>query len=127
MSANGLTEPLTREDLDRFERLLLDRRRLLLEDFTAIEEADARDSSGEIASAATHPADLGSDCASSELSLGWRASASTEIQEVDDALDRIRDGTFGHCEACGKRIATSRLEAIPYAGLCLPCKIAQEL
>jgi RNA polymerase-binding transcription factor DksA len=84
-----------------------------------MEEADARDGS-EPSALPSHIADQGSDRGRVDVSLGRRESASTEIQEIDEALERIRDGSFGLCENCDKPIVKGRLEAIPYARLCLP-------
>lgn len=52
-----------------------------------------------------------------------------ERQEVEDfqaALTRISDGSYGRCQSCGTAIARERLEAVPTARLCLPCKQEEE-
>jgi DnaK suppressor protein len=122
---NGTVEKLTKEELDQFESMLMERRGLLLNDFRALEEEEAQ--SGATDSVlSTHLADVGSDRASSDVNLGCQATTSSEIREIDEALERIRDGSFGLCEECDKPIAKGRLEAIPYARLCLPCKTAEE-
>ena len=41
---------------------------------------------------------------------------------IDEALDRIENGTFGTCARCGKQIAEDRLEALPYATRCIDCQ-----
>jgi len=125
MATNGIAEGFTREELGRFRLMLLERRRFLLTDFQALEDEEAQEASG-VSRHSTHLADLGTDRASSDVSLGFRASASSEIQAIDEALDRIRDGTFGVCETCETPISKGRLEAIPYTRLCLPCKRLEE-
>ncbi len=125
MSDNIAVNKLTPAELQEFETALLERRRILMGDFRALEEAETRDTSS-LSSLSTHLADMGTDSAESDVSLGRRASASSEIQDIDDALDRIRDGTFGLCESCEKPILKARLEAIPYARLCLACKQEEE-
>ena len=125
MSDNVAVGKLTPADLQEFEAALLERRRVLMGDFRALEAAEARDAS-DLSSLSTHLADMGSDRAESDVSLGRRESASSEIQEIDEALDRIRDGSFGLCESCEKPILKARLEAIPYARLCLACKQQEE-
>ena len=125
MATNGTVEGFTQDDLNRFEALLVERRRLLLSDLQALEDAGARDAS-EVSAMSSHLADFGSDRAASDVSLGRRESESTEVQEIDDARERIKEGTFGRCETCEKPIAKDRLEAIPYARLCLPCKKEEE-
>lgn len=48
------------------------------------------------------------------------------IRKIDQALDRIADGEFGECEACGGDISIKRLQARPVTTLCIECKTAQE-
>ena len=47
---------------------------------------------------------------------------SEELEQIEDALQRIESGTYGDCEACGKRISRGRLEALPSASLCISCQ-----
>lgn len=49
------------------------------------------------------------------------------LKEVEAALDKIADGTFGICEDCGYGIPIKRLEAYPNATLCIECKGKQEI
>jgi len=124
-SENGGPVGLTPEELAQFEEMLRDRRRLLMEDVQSLEAEDAQGAT-ELTAFSTHLADLGSDRASSDISLGRRESASAEVQGIDEALERLQAGTFGICDSCEKPIAKARLEAIPYASLCLPCKQLEE-
>jgi len=48
------------------------------------------------------------------------------IQKIDDALARIKDGTFGLCESCGEPIGFERLKARAVTTLCIDCKAEQE-
>lgn len=48
------------------------------------------------------------------------------LGEIDAALDRIADGTYGDCEVCGRPIPIERLEAKPWARQCVPCRTALE-
>ncbi|GAA2574830.1 TraR/DksA family transcriptional regulator [Microbacterium binotii] len=52
---------------------------------------------------------------------GLRRAAAVEIQEIDDALHRLEDGTFGVCASCGRDIPVGRLLVRPTATLCVPC------
>ena len=124
-TTNGTVEKLTKDELDQLETMLVERRRLLLNDFRALEEDEAGNAS-QLSSVSTHLGDLGSDRASSDVNLECQASTSSEIRDIDEALERIRDGSFGLCENCDQPIAKARLEAIPYARLCLPCKTEEE-
>ncbi len=57
-----------------------------------------------------------------ELDLLLSAQARAAIEEIDRALAKIEAGTYGTCEHCGEPIAEARLEALPYAALCVSCK-----
>jgi RNA polymerase-binding protein DksA len=48
------------------------------------------------------------------------------LKAIDSALTRIKQGKYGLCVKCGKRIPQDRLEAIPYALMCIECKTAEE-
>lgn len=54
------------------------------------------------------------------------ASESKEIELIQSALDRFRDGSYGQCESCEKDIPVERLEALPCASLCIDCQKAAE-
>ena len=45
---------------------------------------------------------------------------------IEEALDRVRAGTYGQCKSCGKLIPKARLEAVPTAKMCIDCKAKQE-
>ena len=57
-----------------------------------------------------------------ERDLAISAEKRAAIEEIDAALARLADGTYGICESCGKKIKKERLEALPAAALCVDCK-----
>jgi DnaK suppressor protein len=102
-------------NIEGFKQRLLDKERELQSDTSRLEnearilgEAEVRDSTD----AAT------SSQAASE-SLQEETLASQTLAQVQDALHRIEDGTYGKCIACGRQIEAARLEAIPWALYCL--------
>ena len=54
-------------------------------------------------------------------------SVDSRLTDVIAALERIEDGTYGACANCGADIPFERLQAIPWATLCIDCKRGQEL
>jgi DnaK suppressor protein len=48
------------------------------------------------------------------------------LAKIEEALERVEDGSFGVCEACGEEIGIKRLEARPVTTLCIDCKTLQE-
>jgi len=61
-----------------------------------------------------------------ERDLALSASATQAVDEIDRALRRMDVGSYGICERCGKKIAVARLEALPFAALCIECKSREE-
>jgi DnaK suppressor protein len=74
----------------------------------------------------TDLAELGSDNFSQELTLSLMGNEKEVLEQIASALERIKEGTYGICEECGKEIPEARLEAIPYAALCVRCTSRQE-
>jgi DnaK suppressor protein len=110
---------------DRYGALLLQRRQSLLKDLEGLDEE--RGSEGQdVAGAPLHPGDLGTENSEYDLIRSCAESTTNELQEIDDALARLRDGTFGRCEDCDHPIPAARLDAIPYARLCIACKSQEE-
>jgi DnaK suppressor protein len=89
--------------------------------------ADARlergrsDPNGELSRMPIHMADIGTDNFEREFTLSLMESKDETLQRLEEALERIEDGTFGVCEGCGGRIPKKRLAAIPYATRCVKC------
>jgi DnaK suppressor protein len=112
-------EPLTRQDLEHFRQLLLEKRAELLGDVNSIESEALKksrlDAAGDLSSMPIHMADLGTDNFEQEFSLGLMASERKLLSEINAALKRIDDGSFGVCEGTGEPISRSRLEANPWA------------
>ena len=78
-----------------------------------------QDSVGELSSIDQHQADLGSETFEREKDLSILESIEAELADVEHALRRLDEGTYGTCEACGRPIGSERLDAMPAARLCL--------
>jgi RNA polymerase-binding protein DksA len=76
---------------------------------------------GELAEGGTdnHLGDTATAMYDRELDEGLGDGARETLVEIDAALQRIEDGTYGICEVCGKPIGPDRLDAIPWARLCI--------
>lgn len=77
------------------------------------------DSLGELSSADQHQADVGTETFNRERDLSILESVQAELADVEHALRRLDEGTYGTCEACGRPIDENRLEAMPAARFCL--------
>ena len=76
---------------------------------------------GDLSSMPIHMADIGSDNFEQEFTLTLMANDEGALESIEAALERVEDGTYGHCEECGAKIPKARLNAIPYTALCVKC------
>jgi DnaK suppressor protein len=113
-------------DLDQRRAELLDLRTQVLAAAHDIVSDD--DDQSELSSAAgdQHLADHASDMFDREVDESLEENAEQLVHEIDTALTRIEDGTYGTCARCGGTIPEERLAAVPYATLCLDCKRTEE-
>jgi DnaK suppressor protein len=85
-------------------------------------ETPLTESNGDLSSAA----DLGTDNFQREFTLGLVEGKDATLDRIDEALDRIAEGTYGTCEVCRTKIPRARLDAIPYASYCVECAAKRE-
>ncbi len=107
--------PLKPEVLEEFRRILVIKRAEVLGDVTEMEQEALGSRSGSLSSFPQHLADQGSDEYDQSLALGIAASQRRLLAEIDAALDRIENGTFGVCDLLGTPISRERLDATPWA------------
>ena len=107
-----------------FEKLLT-LRASLLGDMTHMEDDSLQDHAQTV-SIPTDKEELGSDNADQELTLTLLGSDEDILDQTEAAIQRIEDGSYGRCRACGQPIPQSRLDAIPYAAECVPCASQQK-
>lgn len=70
--------------------------------------------------------DLALDAAQDEISSQLAEVESRELASIEKALERVRAGVYGVCEICAKKIPMARLNALPYATMCIECQQAAE-
>lgn len=70
--------------------------------------------------------DIASDAIDRTMLDSLGAQDAERLQQIDNALARILQGTYGLCLKCGKEIPKARLEVLPYAFLCINCKTQEE-
>jgi len=107
---------ITSKELEHFRDLLLDKRRELVGDMSHMEREALRSASGtNLSNLPMHMADMGTDNYEQEFTLGLVEKERVLLREINQALAKIQDGTYGICEGTGKPISKVRLEAQPWA------------
>ena len=120
---------LSKEQIKQFRQLLITERVKLAEEIRAIAQETSkspRDASGDLSGYTLHMADMAADTYERELSMNIVSSEQELLYQVDDALRRLDDGSFGLCQQCSQPITMSRLKAVPYASLCISCQRVKE-
>lgn len=115
----GKKNRLIAAEVEHFKQVLLRKRAEILGNVTEIKgealDKSRSDAAGDLSRLPIHMADIGTDNYDQELALGLMESERKLLREIDDALQRINQGTYGICKATGKPIAKARLEAKPWA------------
>src|SRR5437868_2837650 len=108
---------MTATEVQHFRRRLLALKKRLGGDLSELEGEALRPIGGEasagLSDVPVHPADLGTDTFEEELTLTLLENERQLLAEVNDALGRIDQGTYGRCAECGQEIPRERLEALP--------------
>jgi RNA polymerase-binding protein DksA len=114
---------LKQDDLATFRDLLLAKRQQLVGDVNHMRDdalkQSRKDAAGDLSSMPIHMADIGSDNYEQEFTLGLIEGEEGLLHEIDEALERVENGTYGICLATGKRIAKARLNMQPWAKYCI--------
>jgi DnaK suppressor protein len=88
--------------------------------------SSASEANGDVSRMPIHMADLGTDNFEREFTLSLMESEEDTLGRIEASLERIEDGTYGDCGECGAKIPKARLNAIPYATLCVKCASQSE-
>jgi len=121
---------VNKRDTAKFEKLLLEKRRQLIEEFGLLKKAamdnTIKDNTGDLSSYSYHMADMGTDAMEREKTFYFASKSGRLLYHIDEALRRVRNNTYGKCVECGEEIDHERLKAVPHARMCIKCKELEE-
>jgi DnaK suppressor protein len=129
--ATTSTKPRAKPDKERLAFFAEQRVLLLDERATYVRSAEALKAQADSLALEHEPGDVqfdeeggegGTANVDREIDLHLSAQARATVVEIDRALEKLDDGTYGLCEHCGSAIPDARLQALPYAALCVACK-----
>lgn len=108
---------LSAADLEDFKQILLIKRAQLQGDLQTLNQLhkNRQESSGDLSSVPFHPADAGSDTFEQDFTIGLMDNEQELLRQINEALDRIANKTYGMCMATHKPISKARLQAQPWA------------
>ena len=121
---------MNKKDREHWKAKLTEERKKLTDQLRNVEEGilnrSQRDASGDPSGHSTHMAEAGTENFERDITLAHASNGQNTVFEIDEALKRIEEGTFGNCESCAKPIRKERLKAVPYAHLCISCQSNEE-
>jgi YteA family regulatory protein len=117
--------------MEHFRQQLQAAKGRLTAEISRIEETGIGDtmsySVGELSVYDNHPADIGDELFERSKDVALRDNAHILLEQVETALHKMADGTYGWCESCGGAISVDRLEALPWATHCIVCQEREEV
>lgn len=108
-------------DFEAFRKVLLLMRARLVGDVTHMADLALNRNEAELSTMPVHMADVGSDNYDRDFTLQLVQTGHETLQQIDEALKRIEEGTYDTCEVCGGKIPKRRLQVVPYATMCVKC------
>ncbi|MHB1361274.1 MAG: TraR/DksA family transcriptional regulator [Thermoleophilia bacterium] len=116
--------PVSKQQIEKLEAI----REKLKHDLVRLEE-DVEMAQQELAQEANKDdriAEVAAMAVGRELDMSLESNIRLLLERVEDALEAIKAGNYGVCKSCGKKIPKERLEALPYAAMCVECQRRRE-
>lgn len=114
-----MAKKLTKKQLDYFKEKLLSEKQKVLEGMDELQQSNLKqsisDSAGEISRYSYHLGDVASLSYGREFSMGLAERQQKYLEQIDEALQRIEEGSYGVCKVTGELIPVERLEEVPVA------------
>ncbi len=120
---------LNKRKLQKFEKILEKEKEetlKIIRDINTSQRKGLKNENGDLSSYSTHQADQGTDSDSQEREVYMLESQQEKLKEINKALKRIFDKSYGLCEMCGCFIEEERLKIVPFATMCIDCKTEEE-
>ena len=113
---------MTRKELNVFKKQLLSQKVLLLQGISAKMKGSPKTGDPE----GGDVCDIASSDRERELTLRLGERGREKLRQIEEALERVEDGSFGTCEQCEAKIPKGRLKVMPFSTTCVACKSKQE-
>ena len=113
---------MTRKELNVFKKQLLSEKVLLLQGISTKMKGSPKTGDPE----GGDVCDIASSDRERELTLRLSERGREKLKQIEEALERIEDGSFGTCEQCEAKIPKGRLKVLPFSTTCVDCKSKQE-
>lgn len=119
--------PMGPDELAKYREILLDKREALLGQVASLDEVAANSAQAtENSKSPISIAENASDAYEQDFAFMSIESEKDLLRKIEESLHRIQEGTYGGCADCGEPIKPDRLEALPFANLCVDCQEKEE-
>ena len=115
---------MNKRELLKYERALLAEKQRMLKQGRATDEvmdAASPEATGDLSSHHTRTADQGTESYQREMASRFKTIETDTLRQIEDALKRVTNGTYGICVSCGEPVPKARLEVVPHARFCMKC------
>lgn len=119
--------PIAPEEVAKYREILMDKREALVGQVESlVKDAKSSTEATENSKSPLEDAENAADTYEQDFAFIAMESEEELLRKIENALRRIREGTYGACEECGDEIRHERLEALPFANLCVKCQQLEE-
>jgi len=126
----GKKEKYTKTELKKLRDKLVKEKARILEELIRLKGSSLhksiKDASGDLSGYTFHMADMATDLYDREFSLELAEGERKRLFDLDDAIKRVDEGTYGKCDECGILITKQRLKVVPQAQYCIKCQKEKE-
>jgi len=120
---------MTKKELEHFKAIILEKKKEVIKNLeylrSTILDSTTREATGDHSAYSYHMADQGTDNMEREKAFLFAARDEKYLKQLDMALERIENGTYGICRVCQEEIDHKRLKAVPTTTICFNCKVAE--
>ena len=120
----------TKPELKKIRERLVEEKAQILQDLIRLKgsslKKSIKDASGDLSGYSFHMADMATDLYDREFSLELAEGERKRLYDLDDAIKRVDEGTYGQCDKCGGLITKQRLKVMPQAQYCIKCQEEME-
>ncbi|HTW91315.1 MAG TPA: TraR/DksA C4-type zinc finger protein [bacterium] len=115
---------MNKRETRKYEKALLAEKQRMLKQGRATDEvmeAAGPDKTGDLSTHRTHSADQGTENYQREMASRFKTIETDTLRQIEDALERVANGTYGVCVSCGGAVPKARLDIVPHARFCMKC------
>jgi len=120
---------MRKRDIEKYRKLLKESHAKLVDQLRRLEgdlNKSRKESAGDLSGYSYHMADAATDTFNEQIECDIVSAETETLREIEDALARLDEGSYGLCEMCNEPIDPKRLGAVPYARLCIKCQTESE-